>query len=201
MIISPTLASAVMHHKQRELRFPYTAPDPHEPCDGTGELVPLRTQPGREPACWITILDSWPDDATSEYVYTIARVPTPDTPRLLTPAGRPRGSELGYTDKPYLSMIDEPEAVDPDTQEALTLAAIGRDAKRRREHSIAAQRERALLTILERIALARTAAANNGISVHSELKAVTRMHQRGRSEGLISAELERVERIAYRDAA
>lgn len=107
----------------------------------------------------------------------------------------------GYTPNVSIALLDAGEAVDHETQDRLTLAAIGRDAKRRRADSIHAQRERALLTVLERINLAKSAAARNGISVHQEIKAITHMQKRGRSEGLITAELERVEIIVYREAA
>lgn len=107
----------------------------------------------------------------------------------------------GYTPNPSIALLDAGEAVDIETQDRLTLAAIGRDAKRRREQSIHAQRERELLTVLQRIQLAKTTAAQNGITIHAEVKAITRMQERGRSEGLIQAELERVERIVYKEAA
>ena len=108
---------------------------------------------------------------------------------------------VGYTANPSLALLDAGEAVDLWTQDQLTLAAIGRDAKRRRAQSIAAQRDRELLSIVERIQLAKQAAAGNSISIHIEVKAITHMQRRGRSEGLVVQELERVERIAYRDAA
>jgi hypothetical protein len=210
MILSADQIRAVKTPRNKTIRYGYE--DPNLPDLGPGETVPVDTRNGNT-LFWVKIecngscqgrcegLGSYADDTAQEIVYEYRRTLPLDSPRLLTPAGRPKGSELGYTDKPYLSMIDEPEAVDQDTQDRLTLEAIGRDAKRRREQSIAARRERELLPILERIELVKAAAAQNHISVHAEVKALAHMRKRGRSEGLIQAELERVERIAYRDAA
>lgn len=60
--------------------------------------------------------------------------PIPDTPRFLTWAARPRGSELGYTDRAERGMgHDEPEPVDDATQERITLGGLLTAEQRRRQ--------------------------------------------------------------------
>ncbi len=200
MIVSTIQIRAVLHRKAREFRWHQE--DPNLPdTEGHGDIVPVRTARGKQPVLWVRIVDSDYDETALEYVYQVERVNAPDTPRLLTPAGRPKGSELGYTDKPYLSMTDEPEAVDQATQDRLTQAAIGRHAKRRREQSLAARRDRELLDIATRIQNAREAARHNHIDIRDDLRVVHRLQTAGRSETAIRTTLERAERRAYRDAA
>lgn len=85
-----------------------------------------------------------PDDTLERFrqrhadtlVWVIEFKPERDTPRLLSPADRPRGDDIGYTTSVAGAMPDEPEAVDEVTQARLTRQV------REREIETAQQRRR-----------------------------------------------------------
>lgn len=79
--------------------------------------------------------------------------PIPDTPRFLTWAARPRGTETGYVDRAEFGMgREEPEPVDAATQERITLGKLLTAEQRRRQEALAAKAEmQAALARLERL--------------------------------------------------
>lgn len=172
-----------------------------------GSTIGLKTGPNRRATCLMDIVACDPDPGG----YTIRLRPHvyEDTPRLLhSRYRRPptwAADEPGqYTHMSAFAMIgsmDPGEAIDPVTQERLTREARERDDRRRGRRQRAAKRDRGLLDIEERVIRARSAASSNRISIHAELRAIRHMQQRGRPEGLVISELERVERLAYREAA
>lgn len=198
-------------------------------CAEVGSTIGLKTDPDKPPSCLmdVTACDPDPDGYTIRlrpHVYE-------ETPRLLragsplTGGGKarlmsnrkrtfkdirakaPNGDKftddqaLGYTENPSMALLDAGEAVDLQTQAQFARQALQRDQQRKIKRDAAAKRDRELLSIEERMLQARATARLNSISVHQEMKALTHMQRRGRSEGLVVQELERVERIAYREAA
>jgi hypothetical protein len=105
---------------------------------------------------------------------------------------------LGYTASPELALQDAGEAVDTGTQDAFTMAALRRHVKRRRKDSLAAQRDRELQQVVDRIQAAETAARANHIDVRDDLRAVRRMHQQGREAAALRL-LRDTEKRAHRD--
>lgn len=79
--------------------------------------------------------------------------PIPDTPRFLTWAAQPRGTETGYTDRAERGMgADEPEPVDAATQERITLGKLLTAEQRRRSEALTARHEmQTALARLERL--------------------------------------------------
>lgn len=173
-----------------------------------GTVIALKTGPRRKATCLMDVADCQRD--AGGYVITLRPHVYDDDPRLLhdshhRPPAWASDEESGqYTFVPVFAMggsLDPGEAVEPELQDQFTLAALGRDAKRRRATSLAAKRDRELLSIVERIELAKAAARENRVVIHSEVKAITRMQANGRSDGLVDQQLERIERLAHRDAA
>lgn len=123
------------------------------------------------------------------------------TPRLLMPAGRPKGSELGYTDKPYLSMVDEPEAIDLRLLDKGWAETAGRrHGKARLERLDAARQARELLDRETRLANARQAAHANFVSLRDEFRVLRHMQKNGKPAAVVT-QVTRIEQIAYREAA
>lgn len=116
-----------------------------------------------------------------------------DEPRLLA-----ADSSKGYTDKPYLALSEEPEAVDEATLNGFRERAERRHDKTVKERQRVAQQARELLSAEERISRAREAAKWNHIDVSNETLALRQMLKRG---AVIEHKLRVLERIAYREAA
>lgn len=159
-----------------------------------GSLIAIKRARNRRPTCLVSVTHCEPDP--DGHTLTIRVAASEHEPRLLA-----ADSSRGYTNDPRLSLKGEGEAVPQDVQDEITMHAIARDARRRRTASVAAQRDRALQTVLERIDNARAAAAGNYVDIRDDLKAITRMHRMGQPEHVIARELDRIERIAYREAA
>jgi hypothetical protein len=120
------------------------------------------------------------------------------------PIDTPTDDDLGYTSfapSALSGTADPGEAVPAEYQDHLVMRAMHRDTKRRREQSLAARRDRELLTVLERIDLARAAARENHVDIGTDLVLLRRSMRERRSENAISRRLEDVEARAYRDAA
>lgn len=86
------------------------------------------------------ILDRFRERHADTLVWVIEFKPERDTPRLLSPADRPRGDDIGYTTTVAGAMPDEPEAVDEVTQARITRQAHERaietaQQRRRREQA------------------------------------------------------------------
>jgi hypothetical protein len=104
----------------------------------------------------------------------------------------------GYTDRAGLALHDAGEAVPEHYQDHLTMSALRRHVKRRRKDSLAAQRDRELQGVLDRIDAAMDAAKANHIDVRDDLRAVRRMHAQGRDTAAMVL-LRETERRAHRD--
>jgi hypothetical protein len=194
-----------------------------------GAMLAIKTERDKPPTCMMEVVACDPDP--EGFTLTIRPYVYPHTPRLLrsgsplngggkarlmsarkrkfkNPKAKPPDGEhltadqaAGYTDNPNLAVHDPGEAVDWEVQDWITLRAIGRDGKRRREQSLAARRERELLSIVERIELARQAARENYIDIGTDMLLLRRSMRERRSESAIARRLEDVERRAHRDAA
>jgi hypothetical protein len=164
-----------------------------------GARVAIKTRRNRRPTCIVEVTACEPDD--EGYVLTVRTIPLDHEPRLLA-----ADSSRGYVRDPRLALQHEPEAVPEDYErDHLLVRAMHRDAKRKREKSIAAKRDRALLTVVERIHRAAEAARENHVGIGTDLLLLRRTmaEQRAgrRSEQAVLRRLEDVERRAYRDAA
>lgn len=199
MIVERSQITHALAAKATEFRFP--AEYPHPPEEGVGELAPVRAGQGKEPVFWVHVTNWFFDDDTDEYVVEFRKVPAPDVPRLLMPAARPKGSELGYTDKAYLSLRDEPECVDVETAERFARDGRERDERAARLRSKRAQRDRELLSLEERMVNARRAARMNEVDVHAELRVLRKFQMQSRSPAAIDRQLKLLEGRAFRDAA
>lgn len=152
----------------REARFPANYEHPAE--EGKGEVAPVRTAAHKEPTCWV-IVEGWGfDDETEEYVIELRRCPAPDVPRMLVPMGR-AGDGLGYTDKAYLAMRDEPECVDAATQKRIAEQGWAGFNEREKQRHI----DRRLLALEERLKLAWGDGQRLGIDLSSNLQAIDRI--------------------------
>jgi hypothetical protein len=120
---------------------------------------------------WLELREIGADDLTEEYVYRVRRCAAPDAPRLLMPAGRPKHSELGYTDKAYLSLRDEPEAVDAATQARISGDGWAGFNQRERQRLV----DRRMLAIEERLRLAWGDGQRLRIDMSDSLRAVERI--------------------------
>ena len=116
-----------------------------------GARVAIKVAWNRRPTCIVEVTACDPDD--EGHTLTVRTIPLDHEPRLLA-----ADSSRGYTRDPRLALQHEPEAVDEHYQDHILMRAMHRDAKRRRENSLAARRDRALLTVIERIDLAKRAA-------------------------------------------
>lgn len=116
-----------------------------------------------------------------------------DEPRLLA-----ADSSKGYTDKPYLALADEQEAVDEYTLQLYRDRADRRHEKTVKARTKAAQIDRELLTVEERMKRARDAARLNHVDVSNDMHALRQMLARNAN---VEAKLRLTERIAYREAA
>jgi hypothetical protein len=159
-----------------------------------GARVAIKTARNRRPTCIVQVTDCVPDDGG--HTLTVRTIPLDHEPRLLA-----ADSSRGYTRDPRLALQHEPEAVDEQYQDHLLMRSMHRDAKRKRENSIAAKRDRALLSVIERIDLAKAAARQNHIDIGTDLALLRRSMRERRSEQAISRRLEDIERRAHRDAA
>lgn len=120
-------------------------------CDGTGVLDPEGVEAGHVefvecPGCDMGAIyvEDTPTDAETltrfkarhgDTLVHVVRFTLDKTEhlRLLSPAGRPRGDELGYTENPTHALEDAGEAVPAAYQAALSKEAGDRDAKLRAE--------------------------------------------------------------------
>lgn len=159
-------------------------------------IVAVKVAYWRRPTCLLRVTACEPDE--EGFTLTVRPTAREHEPRLLA-----ADSSRGYTHDTRLALFDEPEAVDSETQDRITMGAIGRDTKRRREQSTAAQRDRALLGTLERIRAARDAARTNHVLdlVRDELRAVERRLRQGRPEETVRRSLTEIEPRCYREAA
>lgn len=120
---------------------------------------------------WLELRGWSADDEAEEYVYRLRRCAMPDAPRLLMPARRPKHSELGYTDKPYLSLRDEPECVDEKAQDNISKEGWAGFNQRQRQRLI----DRRMLAIEERLKLAWGDGQRLRIDLSDSLRAVERI--------------------------
>jgi hypothetical protein len=160
-----------------------------------GARVAIKTRRNRRPTCIVEVTACEPDD--EGYVLTVRTIPLDHEPRLLA-----ADSSRGYTMDPRLALQHEPEAVPEDYhRDHLLVRAMHRDAKRKRDNSIAARRDRALLTVVERIDRVKLAARENHIDIGTDLALLRRSMRERRSEQAVVRRLEDIERRANRDAA
>jgi len=129
-----------------------------------------------------------------------------DIDQYLAPTDRPGGSMLGYVTSPAAAMPGEPPVVfTSQLDKRWRLGAEKRHGKARAERESAERQARELLDAEERMRRAREAARMNHVDVHDELRLArkyAREHAQGkRSEAAVLRQVERVETIAYRDAA
>jgi hypothetical protein len=160
-----------------------------------GSRVAIKTRRNRRPTCIVEVTACEPDD--EGYVLTVRTIPLDHEPRLLA-----ADSSRGYVRDPRLALQHEPEAVPEDYErDHLLVRAMHRDAKRKREKSLAAKRDRALLSVVERIDRVKAAARENHIDIGTDLLLLKRAQRERRSEPAILRRLEDIERRANRDAA
>jgi hypothetical protein len=194
-----------------------------------GQPLDIKTSPDADPTCRVEIVTCEPDP--DGYTLTIRPWVYEHEPRLLRagspltgggkarlmsgrkrrfkdvrakePDGRQFTEETarGYTDRPEVALQDAGEAVPAEFQDHLTMRALARDENRKRKQSLAAKRDRALLTVVERIDLARQAARANHIDIGTDLTLLRRSMRERRSDAAITRRLEDIERRAHRDAA
>lgn len=194
-----------------------------------GALLAIKTAPEKDPSCIMEVAGCDPDP--EGFTLTIRPYVRPHQPRLLragsplTGGGKarllsnrkrkfknvrakpPSGERFtddqasGYTANPTIALHDPGEAIDQEDQDRITLAAIARDAKRKRAQSLAAKRDRELLSITQRIELAHLAARENYIDISADMLLLRRSMRERRSDASIARRLEDVERRAHRDAA
>jgi hypothetical protein len=165
----------------------------HDPAP-VGAKVAVKVARNRRPTVIVQVTDCQPDP--EGFTLTVRTIPLDHEPRLLA-----ADSSRGYTRDPRLALQHEPEAVPEEYGDHLLMRALHRDTKRRREQSLAARRDRELLTVLERIDLARSAARENHVDIGTDLNLLRRSMTERRSENAIARRLEDVEARAYRDAA
>jgi hypothetical protein len=176
----------VMSGQLRELPVSVEAP--------VGARVAIKTRRNRRPTCIVEVTACDPDD--DGFVLSVRTIPLDHEPRLLA-----ADSSRGYVTDPRMALAMEPEAVPAEYQDHLLMRSMRRDAKRKREQSIAAKRDRELLTVLERIDRAKQAARENHVDIGTDLRLLRRSMSERRSEAAVVRRLEDVERRAYRDAA
>jgi hypothetical protein len=169
----------------------------HDPAP-VGAKVAVKVARNRRPTVIVQVTGCEPDP--EGFTLTVRTIPLDHEPRLLA-----ADSSRGYTRDPRLALQHEPEAVPEEFQDHLLMRALHRDTKRRREQSLAARRDRELLTVLERISLAKQAARENHVVIGTDILLLhrTMAEQRAgrRSETAVLRRLEEIERRAYRDAA
>jgi hypothetical protein len=190
VILPRDLIGEVMRGELQELPV-------HDPAP-VGARVAIKVARNRRPTCIVQVTDCQPDP--EGHTLTVKTIPLDHEPRLLA-----ADSSRGYTRDPRLALQHEPEAVPEDYEDHLLMRAMHRDTKRRREQSLAARRDRELLTVLERIDRAKRAARENHVVIGTDVLLLhrTMAEQRAgrRSENAVLRRLEDIERRAYRDAA
>ncbi|HTE59403.1 MAG TPA: hypothetical protein VK631_03575 [Solirubrobacteraceae bacterium] len=160
-----------------------------------GAIVAVKVARNRKPTILLTVTACEPDP--EGYTLTVRARPLEHVPLLLA-----ADSSRGYTSDPRLAMVGEPEAVDTGSLDVRWRFRAGRKHEKAvTEKQDVARRSRELLSTEDRMRNARDAARLNHVDVRDEMKALAHMQRRGRSEGLVVQELQRVERIAYREAA
>jgi hypothetical protein len=162
----------------------------HDPAP-VGAKVALKVAAHRRPTVTVEVTDCQPDD--EGHTLTVRTIPLDHEPRLLA-----ADSSRGYVDFPARALPDEPEAIEEWRQDQYTMRAIGRHVKRRRKDSLAAQRDRELRDVLDRIDQAMQAAKSNHMDVRDDLRAVRRMHAQGKTVAAVQL-LREVEHRAHRD--
>lgn len=170
-------------------QLPVTDPAP------VGSVIAAKVAPKRRPTCLLRVVDCQPDP--DGHTLEVRVQPHEHQPRLLA-----ADSSKGYTDKPYLALSGEPEAVEPDVQDQITVRAGLRHSKRVHERETVALASRRLLTVEERVEKARKAARANYVDpelVRRELRALRHMQRRGRPDSTVQVHLEAFERVAYRE--
>lgn len=191
-------------------------------------LIAVRVSHDRRPTCWLRVIACEAD--LEGYWLTVRPAPREHEPRLLmagspltgggkarilsprkrkfrSPKAKPPGGAFtdrqasGYTATPILALKGEPEGIDlEDLNVRWHFRSERKHGEALGERDEARRQARQLLDTEERMRRAREAAALNYIDVRDELKALRHMQRVGRGDAT-TAQLERIERIAYRDAA
>jgi hypothetical protein len=156
-----------------------------------GSKVALKVARNRRPTVIVEVTGCEPDP--EGHTLTVRTIPLEHEPRLLA-----ADSSKGYTDKPFLAVNEEPEAVDEITLALYRERADRRHDKTARARARAAQLDRELLTVEERMTLARQAARLNHVDVSNDMHALRQMLARNAN---VEPKLRVVERVAYREAA
>lgn len=94
---------------------------------------------------------------------------TRERPVFLTPAARPHGSELGYTENRHHAMPGEPEALPPSKRQLDTSREIHAAFKKGLDHDTLTEYR----SLEGRLGILRQLAADRGVDVRSDLRVIT----------------------------
>lgn len=162
----------------------------------------------REYAEWTASLKRFDKRHADKPVWVITfRLDLQEQPRLLAPAARPLGSELGYVtgqrfdgENREITLPDEPEAVHEQAQKEITSRAGMTFEQWKALEDAQRARDRELLGFERRLKTAHDDAARNRNSIKREMWILKQMLAEGRPEQALGR-IQAVERRALRDAA
>ncbi len=207
MVFTSSEIGDVLAGRLSEVRFPIDQP----PAWAVGETVRLlRRNPderrAKRSSVYVKVV-AWyaapcEEGPGEEWVVKFRPATTPQEVRLLTPAGRPKGSEIGYTNRLGVAMrgtADPGEAVDDETLERFRKEALDRFQRHRIRLARARRHERQKWPLDDRIREATAEAKRTGIDIRKDLRDLRRMRARGRSEGALAEQMAHIERLAYRE--
>lgn len=167
-----------------------------------GETIGLRTDHRRRATCLMDIAAVEPDQ--DGWVILLRPHIHEDTPRLLPRSLRPPAwatDEHGYTHMAAFALTGEPEAIDPDQLNPnWSAGAQRRHGKARADKTTQDRAARHTLTTEQRMADARKVSQHNYVDLRDEFRVLRHMHKSGKTDAAV-VQLERIERIAHREAA
>lgn len=202
MILTAEEIGDVLSGKMTEKRFHIEEP----PEWGKDDIVRLKRKGSRGYTSHYVKITDWDivtvhgeDGMREEYALWFQRCAGPHESRLLTYAGRPKGSEKGYTHLPGYAMKGEPEALSEEEQSDISRAQREKwyyhQLKRCAENKVI----RSEWPFEVRIERAIAAAKANNVDIRSNVRTAKKLRSLGKPQSVIEQHMRILERRAYRE--